>query len=112
MKELASVNDRHSALQSEQRKMVAAMEKLDRVRTELTVELSCRAKEFESTRKTADATSLELEDAKAKFDHERIAKERALERLGSARSRLREEQGRPARASREQRVGSPAATGE
>ena len=81
-KELASVSDRHLALQSEQRKMVASLEKLERTRTELTVELSCRAKEFESTKKTADSSSLELEDTRAKLDHERIAKERALERLG------------------------------
>ena len=81
-KELAQMTDRNSALTSEQRKNTATIEKLERQRTELTVDLSCRAKDSEGDKRTIESQKVEIEELRAKQDTERIAKERALEKLG------------------------------
>jgi len=80
--DLVQANERNTALLAEQRKLTANVEKLDRTRTELTVELSCKSKDLEALKKTTEAATIELEDLRAARDTERLAKERALEKTG------------------------------
>ena len=80
--DLVQANERNTALLAEQRKLTAQVEKLDRARAELTVELSCKSKDLEGLKKSSQAMSEELEDLRAAKDTERLAKERALEKTG------------------------------
>ncbi len=95
--DLTQANERIASLLAEQRKLTASTDKLERQRTELTVELSCRSKELEGLKKNHEAAQVDLEDARARYDTERLGKERALERIGGlegdldrAKSELRE----------------------
>jgi chromosome segregation ATPase len=80
--DLTQVNERNTALLAEQRKLTANVDRLERQRTEVTVELSCRTKEFEGLKKNYDNSQIELEENRARIDTERLGKERALERIG------------------------------
>lgn len=86
--ELAQVSDRNAALLSEQRKSTAAIEKLERQRTELTVDLSCRAKDTDGDKRTLESQKIEIEELRSRQENERIAKERALEKLGTSEGDL------------------------
>ncbi len=86
--DLTIANEKNVAAQAEQRKLLANVEKLDRQRTELTVELSCKSKDLDALKKTHDAMLIDLEEARAKQDMERIAKERALEKTGTLEADL------------------------
>lgn len=86
--ELAQASDRVAALLSEQRKSTAAIEKLERQRTELTVDLSCRAKDSEGDKRVLESQKIEIEELRGRQENERIAKERALEKLGTAEADL------------------------
>jgi len=81
--DLQQMSDNHAQLLSEQRKATVSLERLERERTELTIDLSGRVKDIESLRKIVESLQVEQEDLRAKLDHERMSKERALENNGS-----------------------------
>jgi chromosome segregation ATPase len=95
--DLQQMSDNHTQLLSELRKSTLSLERLERERTELTIDLSGRVKDIESLRKIVESLQVEQEDLRSKLDHERMSKERALENNGSldgeldrAKSDLRE----------------------
>ena len=80
--DLSQANERVTALLADQRRLQASADKLERTRTELTVELACRSKELQALKKTYEQALLDTEDSTARSDTERLGKERALERIG------------------------------
>lgn len=97
--DLQQLADTNAHLLSEQRRATAGLERLERERTELTIDLSGRVKDVEGYRKAVEALQTDQEDLRARLDHERLAKERALESSGvldgeleRLRSDLREHQ--------------------
>ena len=97
--DVQQLQESNSHLLSEQRRAQAGLERLERERTELTIDLSGRVKDVESLKKVCEALQVENEDLRARADNERMAKERALEsggildgELERLRSDLREQQ--------------------
>lgn len=80
--DLQQMSDNHAQLLSDQRKAAVAIERFERERTELTIDLSGRVKDITSLKKIIESLQVEQEDLRAKVDNERMAKERALETGG------------------------------
>ena len=81
-KDLTAANERITSLNAEHQKLTSKVESLERQRTELTVDLSCRVKDHEVVKKKLESNIIELEEAQAAFLKEKTAKEKALERAG------------------------------